>query len=65
MYSYEDRIRAVELVHQARQTRQGDDSPAGVSDQECVEGLVPGGRAAVRLTKGLCTLEAQVFSGAE
>jgi len=60
MYSYEDRLRA---VRQARQTGQGDDSPIGIPNQERVEKLVSGLRAAVRLAKGLRALQAQVFSG--
>ncbi len=41
MYSYEDRMEAVALLHQAGQAPESDYSPVGLSKQERFEGLVP------------------------
>jgi hypothetical protein len=49
MDSHEDRVRAVELFIKLG-TRQGDHSSAGLPNQERLEGLAPGIRAASRFT---------------
>jgi len=47
MYSYEDRLRAVQLyICQVGKTSPLDDSPARLSDQECAQELVSGAWAA-------------------
>jgi hypothetical protein len=52
-------------LYQARQTRQGDHSSAGLPDQECSEGLVPRIRAAPRFAVGLRGPWSQVLAGTE
>jgi IstB-like ATP binding protein len=50
-------------LHQTRQTRPGDHSSAGLSNQKRPEGLAPGIRAAPRFAWGLCGPGPQVRAG--
>ena len=65
MYSYADRLRAVELYIRLGKRLNATISPAGISHQECAEGLVPRVPTASRPAYSAGSASAKIFTGSE